>query len=131
MPSPDEYDECCGHNHTTDEFYLWQALRLIAIAMPLLLVRLIFQAPLRRTAWGWAEYGVLMPAYLLWIWGVLKTAGRNILRGYIFDENFLMTIATLGVVAIHELPEAIGAMLFYQVGELLQGLAVGRSRRSI
>jgi Cd2+/Zn2+-exporting ATPase len=73
----------------------------------------------------------LLPAYLICGWSVLTTAGRNILRGQIFDENFLMTIATLGAIAIHELPEAVGVMLFYQLGELAQGSAVGRSRRSI
>jgi Cd2+/Zn2+-exporting ATPase len=62
---------------------------------------------------------------------VLTNAGRNILRGQIFDENFLMTIATLGAIAIHELPEGVAVMLFFQIGELFQGFAVGRSRRSI
>ena len=58
--------------------------------------------------------------------------GGNILRGKIFDENFLMTIATLGAIAIHEIPEAVAVMLFFQIGELFQGFAVGRSsRRSI
>ncbi len=78
-----------------------------------------------------AEYAVLIPAYLISGWSVLTSAGRNILRGKIFDENFLMTIATLGAISIHELPEAVAVMLFFQVGELFQGFAVGRSRRSI
>ncbi len=64
-------------------------------------------------------------------WTVLTTAGRNILRGQVFDENFLMTIATLGAIAIKQLPEAVGVMLFFKVGELFQELAVSRSRRSI
>lgn len=62
---------------------------------------------------------------------VLLRAVRNILRGEIFDENFLMTIATVGAFAIGEYPEAVAVMLFYQVGELFQDLAVNRSRRSI
>ena len=62
---------------------------------------------------------------------MLSTAGRNILRGRVFDENFLMSIATLGAIAIHELPEAVAVMLFFQVGELFQDYSVGRSRRSI
>jgi Zn2+/Cd2+-exporting ATPase len=62
---------------------------------------------------------------------VLKTAGRNILRGQIFDENFLMTIATIGALAIHQLPEAVAVMLFFRFGELFQEYSVGRSRRSI
>ncbi|MGV2828659.1 heavy metal translocating P-type ATPase [Myxosarcina sp. GI1(2024)] len=125
------HDDCCGHSHGKSEFNLWRELREIAIATPLLLIGLIFHDALHQTPFSIAEYAVLIPAYLLCGWGVLTTAGRNILRGRIFDENFLMTIATLGAIAIHELPEAVGVMLFYQVGELLQGSAVGRSRRSI
>ena len=64
-------------------------------------------------------------------WTVLKTAGRNILRGQIFDENFLMTIATLGGLVIHQLPEAVAVMLFFRIGELFQEYSVGKSRRSI
>jgi Cd2+/Zn2+-exporting ATPase len=62
---------------------------------------------------------------------VLWCALRNITRGQIFDENFLMSLATVGAFAIAEYPEAVAVMLFYQVGELFQGYAVGRSRRSI
>ncbi len=125
------HDHCCDRGHTSESFILWQALWPIAIALPLLLVGLIFHDRLHRTPGAWVEYAVLIPAYLLCGWSVLTTAGRNILRGRIFDENFLMTIATLGAIAIHELPEAVAVMLFYQVGELVQGMAVGRSRRSI
>ena len=64
-------------------------------------------------------------------WTVLTTAGRSILRGQVFDENFLMTIATVGAIAIKQLPEAVGVMLFFKVGELFQELAVSKSRRSI
>ncbi|MCC5626443.1 heavy metal translocating P-type ATPase, partial [Nostoc sp. CHAB 5715] len=71
------------------------------------------------------------PAYLLSGWSVLKTAGRNILKGRIFDETFLMAVATLGAIAIHKLPEAVGVMLFYKIGELFQDIAVSRSRNSI
>jgi Cd2+/Zn2+-exporting ATPase len=59
----------------------------------------------------------------------LTIAGRNILRGGFFDENFLMTVATLGAIAIHKLPEAVGVMLFFKVGELFQEYAVGKSRQ--
>jgi Cd2+/Zn2+-exporting ATPase len=123
---------CCGHDHgDSGEFDLRQELTPIAIAAPLFLVGLIFHAPLHQTPFAIAEYAVLIPAYLISGWGVLTTAGRNILRGRIFDENFLMTIATLGAIAIHEIPEAVAVMLFFQVGELFQGYSVGRSRRSI
>jgi Cd2+/Zn2+-exporting ATPase len=123
---------CCGHDHgDSGEFDLRQELTPIAIAAPLFLVGLIFHAPLHQTPFAIAEYAILIPAYLISGWGVLTTAGRNILRGRIFDENFLMTIATLGAIAIHEIPEAVAVMLFFQVGELFQGYSVGRSRRSI
>jgi len=59
------------------------------------------------------------------------SAGKNILKGRFFDENFLMTIATLGAIAIHQLPEAVGVILFFKIGELFQEYAVGNSKRSI
>lgn len=121
-----------GHNHShgSGEFDL-KELTPIAIATVLFLIGLIFNEALHNTPYAIAEYAVLIPAYLVSGWTVLTTAGRNILRGRIFDENFLMTIATLGAIAIHELPEAVAVMLFFQVGELFQGYSVGRSRRSI
>ena len=64
-------------------------------------------------------------------WSVLTGAGKNILRGKFFDEFFLMTIATIGAIAIHKLPEAVAVMLFFKIGELFQEYAVGRSRTSI
>lgn len=103
----------------------------IAISAVLFLIGLIFNEPLHNTPFAVAEYAVLIPAYLISGWSVLTTAGRNILRGRIFDENFLMTIATLGAIAIHEIPEGVAVMLFFQIGELFQDYAVGRSRRSI
>ncbi|MBO5006040.1 MAG: heavy metal translocating P-type ATPase, partial [Clostridia bacterium] len=69
--------------------------------------------------------------YLVIGYDVLWSALRNILRGQVFDEKFLMTIATLGAFAIGEYTEACAVMLFYQVGELFQSIAVGKSRRSI
>jgi Zn2+/Cd2+-exporting ATPase len=129
------HDDCCGsdhgHSHDSSDFNLRQALTPIAIAAILFLIGLIFNEALHNTPFAIAEYAVLIPAYLISGWTVLTTAGRNILRGRIFDENFLMTIATLGAIAIHEIPEAVAVMLFFQVGELFQGYSVGRSRRSI
>ena len=69
--------------------------------------------------------------YLLIGHDILTKAGRNILRGQVFDENFLMALATVGALAIGEFPEAVFVMLFYQVGEFFQGWAVGKSRQSI
>ena len=119
------------HSHDHGEFNLRRELIPLTVAIALFLVGLIFNQPLHDTPGAIAEYAVLIPAYLISGWSVLTSAGRNILRGKIFDENFLMTIATLGAIAIHELPEAVAVMLFFQIGEMFQGFAVGRSRRSI
>ena len=64
-------------------------------------------------------------------WRYSKKAVENIFRGNVFDENFLMTIATIGAILIGEYPEGIAVMLFYQVGELFQSYAVDKSRKSI
>lgn len=70
-------------------------------------------------------------SYILIGGEIVLTAIKNILRGEVFDENFLMTIATMGAFAIGEHPEAVGVMLFYEIGEVFQGYAVGKSRTSI
>lgn len=70
-------------------------------------------------------------SYLIIGGEVVLTAIRNIKRGEVFDENFLMTVATVGAFAIKEYPEAVAVMLFYMVGELFQDVAVGNSRKSI
>ncbi|MEG1312063.1 MAG: heavy metal translocating P-type ATPase [Romboutsia sp.] len=75
--------------------------------------------------------GMFIIAYIIVGGDVLIKAIKNAIRGQIFDENFLMSIATVGALAIGELPEAVGVMLFYKIGEFLQGLAVGKSRKSI
>lgn len=74
---------------------------------------------------------VIILGYLMLGKEVLFHAGKNILHGKIFDENFLMTIATLGAFAIGEYPEALAVMLLYQIGEYLQDLAVDRSRKHL
>lgn len=74
---------------------------------------------------------LLIISYLIVGFDILKKAFRNIIRGKIFDENFLMGIATLGAFGIGEFPEAVAVMLFYQIGELFQSYAVDKSRKSI
>ena len=69
--------------------------------------------------------------YLVIGWDVLWSAVRNIAHGQVFDEKFLMAVATLGAFAIREYPEAAAVMLFYQIGEWFQSIAVGKSRKSI
>jgi Zn2+/Cd2+-exporting ATPase len=126
---------CCGnepvHNHDHDhdhgnEFNIRQESIVIAIVVSLLALGAIFEERLHQSIYAPVEYLIFIPAYLLSGWTVLTSAGKNILRGQIFDENFLMSIATLGAIAIHQLPEAVGVMLFFQVGELFQGYAVGK-----
>lgn len=80
---------------------------------------------------GWLRLIIFLVPYGVIGWDVLWKAARNIAHGQVFDENFLMSIATIGAFFTGELPEAIVVMLFYQVGELFQSYAVGRSRRSI
>ena len=69
--------------------------------------------------------------YLLVGWDILYRAVRNIRNGQVFDENFLMTLATFGAFGVGEYSEGVAVMLFYQVGELFQSYAVNRSRQSI
>ncbi len=80
---------------------------------------------------GWLKLGVFLIPYAVIGWDVLWRAVRNILNGQVFDENFLMSVATLGAFGCGEYPEAVAVMLFYQVGELFQSVAVSRSRQSI
>lgn len=103
----------------------------IVLASLLLAVGVIFQDALRQTPYAVGEYAVFLVAY--WLVGrhVIATAVRNFRHGNIFDENALMTIATIGALLIRELPEAVGVMLFYSIGEAFQDRAVDRSRRSI
>ncbi|MBE6694023.1 MAG: cadmium-translocating P-type ATPase [Ruminococcaceae bacterium] len=80
--------------------------------------------------WFWRLGAYLVP-YLVVGWRVIFRAARNIVNGQIFDENFLMCIATVGALVIGEYPEAVFVMLFYRVGELFEQIAVGKSRRSV
>ncbi len=106
-------------------------LFLIGLSAFFFVLGLIFRSTLHHTPFSWAEYVVFLVAYVASGARILWTAARNLRHGQVFDENFLMSIATLGAIAIHELPEAVGVMLFFKVGEFFQDLAVQRSRKSI
>lgn len=97
----------------------------------LFVIGFVFNEQLHNTPYSWLEYLVLLTSYFLVGWPVITGALRNLVRGEVFDENFLMTLATAGAIAIHQLPEAAGVMLFYAIGEYFQEKAVNRSRRSI
>lgn len=79
----------------------------------------------------WINNGIYILAYIIVGFEIIKEAVENIIKGKVFDENFLMTIATIGAFAIGEFPEAVAVMLFYQIGELFQSYAVDKSRKSI
>ena len=79
----------------------------------------------------WINSIIYIISYIIVGFEIVKKAIRNITRGKVFDENFLMTIATIGAFGIGEFPEAVAVMLFYQVGELFQSYAVDKSRKSI
>lgn len=79
----------------------------------------------------WGELVIFLAVYLVPGWSVLAKAARNIAHGQVFDENFLMTIASIAAFAIGEYPEAVEVILFYQVGELFEKIAVGRSRQAV
>lgn len=98
----------------------------IIIAFVLFIISLIIRFPNE-----WLNNGIYILSYLIVGLDIVLKAIRNIFRGKVFDENFLMTIATIGAFAIGEFPEAVAVMLFYQVGELFQSYAVNKSRKSI
>jgi len=109
--------------------HYWKRLRMIVAGM-------LFALGLGLTAvWpnpSWVlEYTIYLTAYCLVGYEVLYMAMRNMFRGALFDENFLMALATFGAIGIHQLPEAVGVMLFFTIGEYIQDLAVNRSRHSI
>ena len=102
--------------------------RILAAAVLLIAVKLLpnlFPVP------RWMEIPLYLAPYLIIGWDVLWKAVRNILNGQVFDENFLMALATVGAFATGEYAEAVFVMLFYQTGELFQDYAVGKSRQSI
>lgn len=79
----------------------------------------------------WAEFGLYLLSYIIIGKDVLIKAGKNISNGQVFDENFLMCIASIGAFSIGEFPEAVAVMLFYRIGEYFQDRAVDKSRKSI
>ena len=106
-------------------------LMAIGLATVLFTAAALARRQLAGTPPGLVADGMLLAVYLWVGHGVLRAALRNLRRGRVFDENFLMTVATLGAIALGELPEAVAVMLFFTVGEYFQDLAVQRSRRSI
>ncbi|MDD3213383.1 MAG: heavy metal translocating P-type ATPase [Eubacteriales bacterium] len=101
-----------------------RALATIAVSAIIFIAALLVQYSIVKLV-------LFLIAYGLSGFSVLREAGENILHGEIFDENFLMSVATIGAFAIGEYPEAVAVMLLYQTGELFQSYALGKSRKSI
>ena len=114
----------CGHDHGGEE----EVGTLTYVRMGLSAVGLLASIFLLEGTW---QLAVCIIAYLLAGFSVLKEAVENIAHGEIFDENFLMTVASIGAFCIGEYPEAVAVMLLYEIGEWLQDKAVGSSRASI
>lgn len=133
MHKEESNHRCCGSGNTKcqKEFSLSKEMTRFFIALALFFIGFLFNEKLHDTPYSYAEYVVLLTAYFLSGYKVLFTAAKNIVRGKFFDENFLMSLATIGAIAIHQIPEAVGVMIFYQLGELFQEAAVNKSRRSI
>lgn len=104
-----------------------QKRNLIRIGVAAVLFGIAWALPVK----GWLRLAVFLIVYAVIGFDVLWRAVRNIAHGQVFDENFLMCIATVGAFCVGEYPEGVAVMLFYQVGEWFQSYAVGRSRRSI
>lgn len=103
----------------------------IVLVAAILLFGIAYKNLIHNAQFKWAEYLVFITAYLISGWKVILKAVKNILKGKIFDENFLMTIATIGAFALNEMAEGVAVMLFYIIGELFQQIAVNRSRKNI
>ncbi len=133
--NPDNHEHNHDHEHSYShgdgDFNFKEELAPVVLVVILFVLGSFFEKQLHNTPYSVGEYLVFIPAYLFSGWNVLTSAGRNTLKGRVFDENFLMTVATVGAIAIHKLPEAVGVMLFFKVGELFQEFAVGRSKKSI
>lgn len=80
---------------------------------------------------GYVKFGLFMIPYLVIGYDILKKAGKGIMNRQVFDENFLMAVATVGAILLGDYKEGVSVMLFYQIGELFQSYAVGKSRRNI
>ncbi|MCQ4085551.1 heavy metal translocating P-type ATPase [Saccharibacillus sp. JS10] len=118
-----------GHDHSghSHEHGGSQKILLIRLGVGAALLATALLTPLQ----GGLEFGLFLLAYLIVGGDVAWQAVKNIFRGQVFDEYFLMTVATVGAFAIGQYPEGVAVMLFYQVGEFFQSLAVNRSRKSI
>lgn len=119
------HDHGHSHDHASGKDETVRLIVRLAITVVLGAAALLAPVP---AAWS---LGLFIAAYLIIGGDILLRSVRNISRGQVFDENFLMALATVGAFLVGEYPEGVAVMLFYQIGELFQGIAVNRSRKSI
>lgn len=116
---------------TGENMNIKKELTRLSVLLVMFISGLIFMDRLEATPFHAGEWVVFLTVYFISGYKVLSSALRNILKGRIFDENFLMAIATIGAMIIHALPEAAGVMIFFTIGEFFEDLALDKSRRSI
>ena len=116
---------CACHAHHGEEKTFWAAYRWLAASAAL------FIAALFMGKWPWVQLAFCVVSWGIAGWEVVFHALRGLIKGDFLDENFLMTLATVGAFCLGEYPEAAAVMLFYQIGEAFQERAAGNSRRSI
>ena len=130
----------CGHDHEHGEEVGKKEIGKIFLSLAFLVIAILVgeYAVLFSDRFGislgnveTASLALYLISYLIVGGEIVRAAARNICKGKIFDENFLMTLATIGAFFIGEYPEAVAVMMLYQIGELFQGYAVGKSRKSI
>lgn len=129
-----EHDDCCGHthehshshshNHNHDDNVKKEIIRF-GIGLGVFGIALLAPFDVK------VKFFIFIVSYVIFGYDVLTTSVKNIVKGDFFDENFLMSVATIGAFILGEYTEAVAVMLFYQIGEILQDIAVGRSRKSI
>ena len=104
---------------------------LIRIIICIVLIAVLEILPIEHVLRGYLKFGLFIIPYLVIGHDILRKAWKGILNRQVFDENFLMAVATIGAIALGEYVEGVAVMLFYQIGELFQSYAVGKSRRNI
>ncbi|WP_051280081.1 heavy metal translocating P-type ATPase [Anaerovorax odorimutans] len=120
----------CGHSHDHNHESENLKSKSFIIGIVLFIIGILVSIFINES-YLWIKLIIFFLAYILIGKEILRTSFRNILKGQIFDENFLMTVASIGAFLIGEYPEAVAVMLFYRIGEYVQGKAISHSKRSI
>ena len=117
--------DVCDIEEDGEEFSLKKEIMTLGLGIVIYAGVLLFKLSF------WGELSLFLLSYIIIARDIVWKAIRNVFHGRVFDENFLLTVATLGAFAIEKFPEAVAVMLFFKVGELFQDIALNRSRKSI